>query len=60
MKNVRKLLLKRLTLGTIITVLGTFIYAIFLKFILEHYFDLYPIKGGLNSIDISYFFSIAA
>lgn len=59
MKNLKQLLFKRLTIGHLLTILATFIYAMLLKFFLENYFGICPVKGGLTLADVLYFFSIA-
>jgi len=53
MKMIRNLLLKRLTIGNTLNLIGTFIFAILLKFLIEHYNEISPIRGGLTTADIS-------
>lgn len=59
MINFKKTFLRKFTLGFALSVLSTMIYAIFLRFSIEYFLDIYPIKGGLNLVDLSYMFSIA-
>lgn len=59
MKKLLTILRNKFTLGLILGIIASFIYAIVLKLSLEHFFDLHPTKGGLDLCDTAYFFSIA-
>lgn len=58
MKRYITTLKNKLTLGFALGILASFVYAFLLKLSLEYFFDVYPIRGGLNVWDIGYFFSI--
>lgn len=60
MKRFLQLLTKKFTLGLALSILATFTFAVFIKFCLESFFHLSPIRGGLTLLDVTYFFSIAA
>lgn len=59
MKKFKLLFFKKFTLGNILTVFGTLIYAILFRYFIQHFFDVYPIRGSLTVLDLSYFLSIA-
>lgn len=59
MKTLITIFKNKLTLGFVLGLAASFLYAFLLKLSLEHFFDIYPTKGGLNIWDIGYFFSIA-
>lgn len=59
MKRFNELFLKKFTLGFLLTLFATLVYAIVLRLLIIHFFDVYPIKGGLTIADLSYFLSIA-
>lgn len=59
MKHFLTILNNKLTLGLLLGIISSFLYAIILKFSLEHLLDIFPTKGGLDIKDISYFFSAA-
>lgn len=46
---------KKITLGMMISIIVTFALTVGLKFLFEFFFDIVPIKGGLNEIDISFY-----
>lgn len=54
----KKLLYSKLTLGLVLSVLGSLIFAVILKFSLAYYFDINPVRGGLTVIDLTCFLSI--
>lgn len=55
MTNLFNLLYKRLTYGNLLTAIVTFIFAIALRQLFLFVFDILPIKGELQTVDISYF-----
>ena len=48
------LLYHRLTLGNLLTAIATFIFAIALRQLFLYQFDILPIKGEIQTIDISF------
>lgn len=58
MTKFKQLLYNKLTLGLVLSVLGSLIFAVILKFSLGYYFDINPVKGGLTVIDLTCFLSI--
>lgn len=48
------LLYHRLTLGNLLTAIATFIFAIALRQLFLYVFDILPIKGEIQTIDITY------
>lgn len=55
MKKFINLLYNRLTYGNLLTAIATFIFAIALRQLFLLLFDILPIKGELQTVDISYF-----
>lgn len=49
------ILKRKLTIGNVFTIIGSFIFAIILRQSCLYYFDFLPVKGGLEALDISYF-----
>ena len=45
---------RKLTLGLMLTIIGSSIFAIFLTYPYVYFFDLFPVKGELEVLDLSY------
>lgn len=54
MTRLMKLLYNKLTYGNFLTAIATFIFAIILRQLFLFVFDILPIKGELQTVDISY------
>ena len=48
-------LYRRLTLSNLLTAIATFIFSIALRQLFSYEFDILPIKGELQAVDISFF-----
>lgn len=46
---------RKLTIGNIFTIIGSFIFAIIVRHWYQYFFEFLPIKGELEALDISYF-----
>lgn len=55
MTKLINLLYNRFTYGNLLTAIATFIFAIALRQLFLFVFDILPIKGELQTVDISYF-----
>lgn len=60
MNRLKLILYNKLTFGLALTTFGSLALTIALKFFLDNYFDINPVRGGLTAIDLSWFLSIAA
>lgn len=54
MTKLIKLLHNRLTYGNLLTAIATFIFAIAMRQLFLFVFNILPIKGELQTVDISY------
>lgn len=55
MKRFSSIFNKKFTLGTIISILVSFIFAVLLRYLYQYLYLIDPIKGGINIYDLSFF-----
>lgn len=55
MKKFFNILNRKLTLGTVFTIIATFIFAFVVRHSYLYLFDFLPVRGELEALDISYF-----
>lgn len=55
MKKFFNILNRKLTVGNVLTIIASFIFAVIVRYLYLHLFDFLPVKGELEALDISYF-----